>query len=276
MTKKQTDMAKLLEGILGGFSGKVGQVVGIQWKGRSCMRSYVARISDRRSPLQLEQRSRFTAMIRMAQQSMYAIRLGFKQKADEHRVTEGNWFSHRNTGAFRVVDGAVVVDYERIAVAEGTLAGVTFHVPEFDAEDRLRVAFDDDRNLAGTSRRDSVYVYAYCPALGQGLLLPPAERQSEVIECSLPITWHGSDIHLYGFTVGKKGGVSHSMYLGSGTVGKPSRLVELPIPQPAEAPQAMQPSANQQLTLWDTLFESAVAVDEQQTGQPPGDQLSVF
>ena len=137
------------------------------------MRSYVARISDRRSPLQLEQRSRFTAMIRMAQQSMHAIRLGFKQKADEHRVTEGNWFTHRNTSAFRMVDGSLVVDYERIMLAEGRLAGVEFGTPQFDGEGGLRVDFTDDCNLRGTSRKDSVYVYAYVPTLGEGLLLPP-------------------------------------------------------------------------------------------------------
>ena len=250
-------MAKLLEGILGGFSGKVGQVVGVQWKGRSCMRSYVARISDRRSPLQLEQRSRFTAMIRFAQQSMYAIRLGFKQKANEHRVTEGNWFTHCNTAAFRMVDGAVVVDYEQIMIAEGRLAGVAFHEPQFDADGGLRIDFEDDRNLPGTSRRDSVHVYAYVSARGEGLLLPPAVRESEYITASFPMTWQGEEVHLYGFTVGKKGGVSNSTYLGSGTVGAPSRRVEIAFPKaPTDDTETTKQTENQQLSLFHTLFTS--------------------
>lgn len=263
-------MAKLIEGILGGFSGKVGQVVGVQWKGKSCMRAYVARISDRRSPLQLEQRSRFTAMIRMAQQSMYAIQLGFKQKADEHQVTEGNWFTHRNTDAFRMEEGALTVDYERLKFSEGRLAGVTFAEPVFDSDCGLHVDFEDDRNLPGTSRKDSVYVYAYVPALGEGLLLPAAERQDEVLDATLPTYWRGCEVHLYGFTVGKKGGVSNSGYLGSGTVGAATRSVAIAVPEATRNNNTRQQIENQQLTLWDTLFEGAVAVDEKQLGEPPG------
>ncbi len=266
-------MAKLLEGILGGFSGKVGQVVGIQWKGRSCMRSYVARISDRRSPLQLEQRSRFTAMIRMAQQSMHAIRLGFKQKADEHRVTEGNWFTHRNTSAFRMVDGSLMVDYERIMLAEGRLAGVEFGTPQFDGEGGLRVDFTDDCNLRGTSRKDSVYVYAYVPTLGEGLLLPPTARSAEVLESSLPMTWQGEEIHLYGFTAGHKGEVSNSTYLGRGTVGVVTCRVEIALPEPpptetAKPKRRTQQHDSQQLSLFDTLFAPAASPDA-----PPPDKL---
>ncbi len=252
-------MAKLIEGILGGFSGKVGQVVGVQWKGRSCMRSYVARISDRRSPLQLEQRSRFTAMIRMAQQSMYAIRLGFKQKADEHKVTEGNWFSHRNTDAFRVVEGTVVIDYERLKFSEGRLAGVAFAEPEFDSECGLHVDFEDDRNLPGTSRRDSVYVYAYVPTLAEGLLLPPAVRESEVLDASLPAYWRGHEVHLYGFTVGKKGGVSNSAYLGRGTIGDATRRLA-PLPQTTAAAH-LQQTPHSQGSCQLSLFSNESDVD---------------
>ena len=263
-------MAKLIEGILGGFSGKVGQVVGVQWKGRSCMRAYVARISDRRSPLQLEQRSRFTAMIRMAQQSMYAIRLGFKQKADDHQVTEGNWFSHRNTDAFRVVNGAIMIDYEQLRFAEGRLQGVRFSEPTFDSDGGLHIGFEDDRNLAGTSRRDSVYVYAYAPTLAEGLLLPAAERQDEVLDATLPTYWRGHEVHLYGFTVGKKGGVSNSGYLGNGTVGAATRSVAIAVPEATRNNNTRQQTENQQLTLWNTLFEGAVVVDKEQPDNPPG------
>ncbi|MBP3762501.1 MAG: hypothetical protein J6I49_01320 [Bacteroidales bacterium] len=269
-------MAKIDQGILGPFSGKVGTVVGVRWKGQWCMRSYVARICDRRSPLQLEQRSRFTAMIRFAQQAVHAIRLGFKQKADEHNVTEGNWFTHRNTGAFRMSGGSLVVDYERIAVAEGRLAGVAFRQPEFGADGTLRVPFEDDRNLPRTSRQDSVYLFAYLPALGQGLLLPPAVRQSECLTASLPATWQGEEVHLYGFTVGRKGGVSNSCYLGHATLGLPTRRLELNLPLPTIPTRCSTAPTNPVLPTPETPSTSIVSTPKRTAQSTEGQQLSLF
>ena len=38
-------MARLTEGILGPFSGKVGTVVGYRWRGVPCVRGYVRQIN---------------------------------------------------------------------------------------------------------------------------------------------------------------------------------------------------------------------------------------
>ena len=59
-------MAKLDMGILGGFSGRVGTVVGYYRRGAWFVRAYQPHIKDRQSAAQLEQRSRFKAMIQFA------------------------------------------------------------------------------------------------------------------------------------------------------------------------------------------------------------------
>lgn len=53
-------MGKINQGILGGFSGKVGNVVGFFWKGEAIMRSLAGNPTNPRTEAQLVQRARFT------------------------------------------------------------------------------------------------------------------------------------------------------------------------------------------------------------------------
>tara|TARA_R100001369_G_scaffold90591_1_gene129830 strand:+ start:661 stop:972 length:312 start_codon:yes stop_codon:yes gene_type:complete len=57
-------MAKFEKGILGGFSGKVGTVVGARWRGKNIMRSLPQRGDYTPSELQLQQRKKFKTVIR--------------------------------------------------------------------------------------------------------------------------------------------------------------------------------------------------------------------
>jgi len=52
-------MGTIKKGILGGFSGKVGTVVGSSWKGISYMRSLPLKVRNPRTLRQLDQRSKF-------------------------------------------------------------------------------------------------------------------------------------------------------------------------------------------------------------------------
>jgi len=56
-------MAKFEKGILGGFSGKVGTVVGARWRGKNIMRSLPQRGDYTPSELQLQQRAKFKTVI---------------------------------------------------------------------------------------------------------------------------------------------------------------------------------------------------------------------
>ena len=92
-------MAKLDMGILGGFSGRVGTVVGYHRRGGWYVRAYQPHIKDRKSEAQLAQRGRFKAMIQFASQATGVLRVGLKQLAADQQITEGNAFlkiNHRN------------------------------------------------------------------------------------------------------------------------------------------------------------------------------------
>ena len=93
-------MAKLDMGILGGFSGRVGTVVGYYRRGAWFVRAYQPHIKDRKSAAQLEQRSRFKAMIQFASPATPVLRVGLRQVAADWQITEGNAFLKINKECF--------------------------------------------------------------------------------------------------------------------------------------------------------------------------------
>ena len=50
-------MAKQQSGILGGYVGKVGTVVGYFWNGKPCMRAYKRQVRNPRTAAQMENNS---------------------------------------------------------------------------------------------------------------------------------------------------------------------------------------------------------------------------
>lgn len=62
---------------------------------------------------------------------------------------------------------------------------------------------------------DLVYLFAWCPAMDEGVLSTPACRRSRRAEIALPGRWAGNEVHLYGFVKDYAGRTSDSQYLGS-------------------------------------------------------------
>ena len=71
-------MGSIRKGILGGFAGKGGTVVGISWKGGSYMRSLAGKIRNPRSPLQMAQRTKFALTINYLKPMNALLRAGWK------------------------------------------------------------------------------------------------------------------------------------------------------------------------------------------------------
>lgn len=61
--KKPIIMGTINQGITGGFSGKVGTVVGGNWNGIDYMRSKESGRSDAKSNAQLNQRAKFLTVV---------------------------------------------------------------------------------------------------------------------------------------------------------------------------------------------------------------------
>lgn len=217
-------MATINRGILDGFFGKVGTVVGSFWKGIPVMRAYVRRIRDRKNTAQLMVRARFTTLCELASSFLSAIRLGLHNDAVSSHTTEGNVFVKKNWAAVQATAAdSVTVDYADLMVAHGNLTGVQFGTANFDTPQTVVVGFDTNEECDGTSPDDMVYVFVYCPDAKSGILGSPVKRSAKTTSIVVPGYWNGMKVHLWGFTLGagidNTGETSDSTYIGTGNIG---------------------------------------------------------
>ena len=93
-------MAKLEQGILGPFRGKVGTVVGYRWRGKHVVRAYRREINYPNTERQQAEREWFVGMVRFAATARQALLLGLRERAAREQMTEGNAFVKMNKGCF--------------------------------------------------------------------------------------------------------------------------------------------------------------------------------
>ena len=207
-------MAKQQNGIIDVYRGRVGTVIGYQWRGRWCLRARPVRVHNPRTPEQQAVRGRFATLSRLAARMLPTLRRGMHHMALQNGVTECNLFISLNQGA--VGDGEV--DYSRVAVAYGPVAPVAFGSAAVDGG-IVSVAFEKNPRHRAASATDEVRLFAYCPALGSGLLSGGAPRRERRVAMVLPDEWAGLEVHLYGFVEDVAGRASESSYVGTITAG---------------------------------------------------------
>ena len=216
-------MGKVQMGILDGFVGKVGTVVGSFWKSKPVMRAYKRNISDRNSEAQQLVRTRFSAAGSLAGTFLSAIQLGLRNIARAKHMTEGDIFVKLNWGSVHAdTPGAATVDYTELVIARGNLPEAQFGSPSFSDPLTVDVPMTDTSDMIGADAADQIYIFVYSPEAGAGMLGEVERRDSGSIKCVVPAYWNGHRVHIYGFAVGNgidnEGIISPSRYIGSGTI----------------------------------------------------------
>lgn len=219
-------MATTTQGILGGFSGRLGTVVGYQWNGKWCMRSRPQYIRNPRTVAQQARRNLFKAEVQLAAAMRWAVCQGFTSIARAHGMTAYNAFVSINQPCFSLQEGEFRVDWANLSLSEGPVAPVIFGAPSIDEHNVLTVSFDRNASARRSRGMDSVYVYVYCPELEQGFLTAPVYRRDRVVSAMLPETFAGHGLVMYGFVQDDKGVGSTTCFIafgeGDGAPGVPS------------------------------------------------------
>ena len=195
-------MAKQIEGINGGFCGRVGTVIGYQWRGKWCMRSYPRHIHDARTPLQLEQRAWFKRAVGFASRLTEVLRTGLRERSKALHLTEGNLFVALNKQCLTLEEGRLKVDYENLVLSDGMVAPVGFGELELTVtEERFRLKVDFEANPLHLPAQggDKVFLAALCEVRNESILAAPVFRRNGTIAYTLPACWAGSVVHVYGF-----------------------------------------------------------------------------
>ena len=209
-------MAKQTAGILGGFNGKVGPVIGYVWRGRWCMRARPRKVHNPRTEAQQAHRMQFRDMVQTASQLTAALRYGMRQASLEQGLTEGNLFVRMNKDCF----SAEGVDYTRLLLSSGPLAPVAFAPATVDERGVMRVEFEKNPLRLRASSEDKVWVVAYCPELKQLVIASPVERRVRRVATALPDEWAGREFHVWGFVTDYKQRASECQYIALAETGE--------------------------------------------------------
>ena len=108
-------MAKSNWGITSGFIGKLGNVVGFNWKGKNVQRALTP-TSNPNSKGQTLHRTRFAIITRVGSDLYEAIYEGFRREADNLRTTQNGLFVKYNIGRVSGEDpDALGLDFENLS-----------------------------------------------------------------------------------------------------------------------------------------------------------------
>lgn len=212
-------MGKQESGINGGFSGRLGNVVGYNWRGRWCVRTLPGDFHDARSDAQLRQRQLFSEMVRFAAKARRILNISLENASRNEGVTTSNYFIRINKECFALQEGELAVDLPELRLSDGPVAPVAFDVPQLLDDTTISIAFEKNPLHRNCSRDDEVYLVAYCPEYKVFDFSDATARRRKQAVLQLNETWAGKEVHLWGFVVDRAGRASQSIYIGSGVLG---------------------------------------------------------
>ena len=224
-------MAKQRFGINDAYRGTVGTVIGYQWRGRWCLRARPLRVHNPRTPRQQANRMLFKQTVSLAGKMKAALRKGLHALSLAEHITECNYFVKYNKQCFSLgADGLLAVDWEQLTVSAGELAAPLFGEGQtsltsstsLTSTTSLTVPFAPCAEGERASGDDEVYLWAWCPEAGEGVLSAPAWRRSGSVGLDLPERWQGKAVHLYAFAVDYHGEASPTVYLGRLEAAEPT------------------------------------------------------
>ncbi|NPD47964.1 DUF6266 family protein [Lentimicrobium sp. S6] len=216
-------MGTIKRGILGGVSGKIGNVVGSSWKGIDYLKTLPSNVNDAKSDVQIANRSKFLTVVRFLQPLTEFIRIGFKSLA----VKKTAFNAAVSYNYHEAVTGDypdIVMDYSKVSVSQGSLTPAYNTGLSSTVAAEVNLTWADNSGQGSASADDVAMVVVYNPELKDAVFMLNAGARSDLsANVSLPDSYSGTSVHCYlcftalsnalGGQAGKS--ISKSVYVGS-------------------------------------------------------------
>ena len=191
-------MSKNTQGYLGPQIGKLGPAVGFLWKGRNIYRSHNPFVRNPKTPAQVEARAKFKLLAQTARLLSPAINLGYAYKADAERNTTRALFTRENYHLLSYDQGQPDIDMTLLSLADGPLTPVAFGTPSI-SDLTLTVPIANSYSGIGCALdSDRVHLLVANRTKDMAILVSAARTDTQ-LQASLPDTFAGTQVELYGF-----------------------------------------------------------------------------
>jgi hypothetical protein len=211
-------MGTIKQGILGGFSGKVGTVVGGNWNGISYMRSLAQNVKNPRTDAQMTQRSKFALTLAFLKPITNYVRVGFKPYATKQTAF--------NAAMSYIVANAIsgeypnhTLDFAKVLVSRGSLFPVENASAEADAG-KITISWTDNSGISDALPTDVAMPLVFNPLKVEAVFSTSAAARADgMAEINLPADWAGDNVEVYlGFVSADGKAIANSIYLGEKTL----------------------------------------------------------
>jgi hypothetical protein len=211
-------MGTIKQGILGGFSGKVGTVVGGTWKGIHYMRSLPTSVRNPRTEAQVMQRTKFMVTIDFLKPITPFIRVGFKNYASRQTAFNAA-MSYNVKNAVTGVFPDYEMDYSNILVSRGSLLPAE-NADAVAAERSLNFTWSDNSGVSNATETDQAMALVYNGTKGESVFsTTTGDRSSGSATLNVPENWIGDTVEVYLGFISENGSlVANSVYLGQKTI----------------------------------------------------------
>lgn len=204
-------MGVIQKGILGGFSGKVGTIVGANWRGKDVIRSLPKKSRRIATEGQAIQRLKFTLVAKFLSPIKPIVSDYFGQASGE-KSRYNLATSYHLTEAVTGVNPDFSIDYPKVIVTKGDLIGL--ETPEVSAGANATATFKwtDNSGEGQAKAEDQVLVVVYNESKKSFEYRQTAIRSAGTFTFALPTNWSGDNVHCWLSVLavdGKKNSLSH-------------------------------------------------------------------
>ncbi|WP_309612822.1 DUF6266 family protein [Flavobacterium sp.] len=150
------------KGILGPFSGKVGTVVGANWRGKDVMRSLPKKTDRTPTETQLLQREKFTAVSNFLTPISNVVSLYYGSGSGE--LTRRNQaMSYHMKEAVTYVNPNFEILFDKVQISKGDLLGIQNPRASSPAAGDIRFNWEDNSGQGSAKNTDQLIVVLYSP-----------------------------------------------------------------------------------------------------------------
>jgi hypothetical protein len=210
-------MGKINQGILGGLSGKVRNVIGGSWKGIDYLRIKPSSVANPKTEGQVNQRNKFTATLEFLQPNIEFIRVGYKGYAVKQTAFNATMSEVLNNA----IEGTApnfTMNYAEALLSKGSLKGMLNGAFDVSTGNQIEFTWDNNSNDINANADDKMIFSVYNPSKKESLVEYGSTRVNGAVIKVLPNNFSGDLVHIYTAFESTDGKVSSSTYLGSGTV----------------------------------------------------------
>lgn len=191
-------MGKIIKGVLGGFSGKVGTVIGSNWNGIDYMRSLPRPSSKAPTDLQLIQRAKFGFANGFLGPIGSLINMGFRTQAVKKtgfNMAIAHFIAEALTGTYPDFE----IDYAKVLFSKGTLEVVWNPVATSAQSGEITLDWQDNTDSGTAKASDKVVVLLYNPFKSKFVysLQNAADRSEATATLAVPEAFSGDTVQVW-------------------------------------------------------------------------------